>query len=142
MRIAVQIDIILCVFVNSVKENPAIRPKRIRHTVHISPTKCQHLTVRSVHITSPEVFTSTNFRCEQFDFKRVTSQNAPGKVFCTPLEKEKKKSTAVITVTFSGLLLSVVEFFAFDLLGDGAEAPGRSLLQIELFSCFFAHFLP
>ncbi len=47
-------------------------------------------------------------------------------VFCTPLKGEKK-STAVIIITFSGLLLSVIELLALDFLGYRAEAPSCRL---------------
>ena len=59
-----------------------------------------------------------------------------------PLNTNITKPSAEIVVFRRGFSLSVVEPFAFHLLGDRAEAPGCSLFGIKLFSRFFAQFLP
>ena len=59
-----------------------------------------------------------------------------------PLNTNITKPSAEIVVFRRGFSLSVVELFAFYLLGDWAEAPGCSLFSIKLFSRFFAQFLP
>ena len=52
---------------------------------------------------------------------------------------DSKKPCTVIIVTAAGFLLAVIEFLAFDYLGNGGNVPRLSAFGGELTLCLFAH---
>ena len=56
------------------------------------------------------------------------------------LSRQTKSAHAEVILPSVSVFLTVVKFFAFDLLGRGGEGPNVSLLIVQFLSSFFAEF--